>query len=91
MPPINHGTERGWRRCKGENGVACDKCRKAKQDAWERQRQKRLGKPIPEHLEHGMYVHYNYGCNCDVCMADLRAKKNKQKRIERARRREAHS
>jgi hypothetical protein len=90
-PAIKHGTEWSWRRCREENGVACDACRKAKNAAWERQRQLRLGRPIPEGLEHGAYVYNNYGCGCDICVSDHRAKHAARQRAYLARKRSRDS
>lgn len=86
MADIKHGTERGWRRCREVNGgTACEACRKAKQDAWKRQREARYWKPIPRHLQHGRYVHDHYGCRCDICVEETRKAARIRKQQSRAR------
>jgi hypothetical protein len=87
---IEHGTtEWFYRRCKGENGVACEPCQKANYAATLHKQVNLLGTPIPKHLRHGRYVHDFYGCRCDVCVADVKAQNNKRARESRARRKEA--
>jgi len=86
LDDIKHGTEYGWRRCREANGgVACEACRKAKNEAWEHQRQQRLGKPVPPDLKHGRYVHEHYGCQCDICTEDTTIKARIRKQRSRAR------
>jgi hypothetical protein len=92
LTDIKHGTARGYSRCrKGDNG-ACEACRKAIKEAWDRQLAARRAKPIPLHLEHGAYVHRNYNCDCDTCVTDAKSKSAERQRRFRARkRREARS
>jgi len=91
LTEIKHGTEWGWRQCKGENGVACDACREAKYAAEKKRRENNRSKTIPAGLHHGLYVAYYYSCTCEICLSETRSRAKDRKRRSRARRKEAHS
>lgn len=63
-PLLGHGTAACYAR-----GCRRDECRAANAARCMQSKRARVGKPIPDHVEHGTDNAYNYyGCRCDVCV-----------------------
>lgn len=66
---IEHGTPSGYR-----HGCRCDECKAANREQQQAARDRRLNRPIPEHV-HGTWNGYaNYNCRCDRCLDACRAR-----------------
>ena len=79
-----HGTEHGYSNLK----CKCDRCRRAKADACEEDRQNRMVKGLPPgDKRHGTENGYrNYGCTCDLCRAEWSRVTNRRRKARNARR-----
>lgn len=80
-----HGTEHGYSNLK----CKCDRCRRAKADACEEDRQNRIliGLPDLNDPRHGTENGYrNYGCRCDKCRAEWSRVTNRRRKAREARR-----
>lgn len=63
----DHGTmSRYWLGCR------CDRCRAANAARCRALRAKRMSKPIPNDVPHGLSTATNYGCKCAVCRDAVR-------------------
>ncbi|WP_262003564.1 RNA-guided endonuclease InsQ/TnpB family protein [Microbacterium sp. Mcb102] len=60
---IEHGTERGYRKCR----PACDACREANRIAQAARRARRLATPIPDELHGKASTYTDRGCRCELC------------------------
>lgn len=67
--PIKHGTPMGYLR-----GCRCSECKEANRESRRKARERRLNRPIPEHV-HGTWNGYaNYNCRCMECLNACRAR-----------------
>jgi hypothetical protein len=82
---IAHGTYSKY----SNDGCRCGDCRKAWSGYTLQRRAKRwaytAANGLPSSVEHGAWAYYNWGCRCDVCRSDARAKGRVSKARYRAR------
>lgn len=64
---LRHGTPTAYR-----YGCRCDVCRDSYREQSRKARERRLSRPIPDHV-HGTWNGYsNYSCRCELCLEACR-------------------
>lgn len=76
---MNHGTLTAYTGGK----CRCADCRAAMAEYRRKRRAELKGQPVPDWVEHGSDSTYkNYGCRCQACVAECKARYQRRKNAE---------